>query len=394
MNLKVNQTSQPNQQKISELVPTLRSLAVCSLAKMYCPKERQFAFRLRKNGQGEILEGVSRRYTAIALIGLAGEDEHIVKQVLGEHSLEDVCDHLLNDIDLMEDLGEVALTTWVARLIKHPRTHNAIKALGRFDPGKVTYPTIELSWALTALVIDSGDLTDMALAKSFAQVLTDSFNQKTALFPHGPIRKGLSALCAHVSCFADFVYPIQALSYYYQATNDKRAVEIACRCAEHMCELQGADGQWWWHFDVRTGRTLERYPVYSVHQDSMVPMALSALSKACGQDHSASIEKGLCWLAHPAEKTDSLIDREHNTIWRSVTRREPGRLVLGLQSTASYMHPAIRVPGVDVFFPPVSIDYESRPYHMGWILHTWPANDKKKSVVQTSALDTKHPLKA
>ncbi|MFC1793344.1 hypothetical protein ACFL3Q_07135 [Planctomycetota bacterium] len=390
----VSKRSQSNIPAVSEVVLKLRSIAVHLLARMYRPEERLFAFRLRRNGQGEILEGVSRRYTAIALIGLAGEDEHIVTQVLGNHSLEDVCDHLLKDIDLMEDLGEVALTTWAARMIKYPRTHKAIEALRRFDPIKVVYPTIELSWALTALIIESDEVTDMALARNYATVLMDSFNLKTAIFPHGPIRKGLSALCAHVSCFADFVYPIQALSYYYQVTKEKRAAEIACRCAEHMCELQGLDGQWWWHFDVRTGRTLEHYPVYSVHQDSMVPMVLSALSRACGQDHSVSIEKGLRWLAHPAEKTDSLIDKEHNAIWRSVARREPGRLVLGLQSAASYVHPAIRVPGVDVLFPPVLIDYESRPYHMGWILHAWRSNSEKKSERQTSVVKKKHPLKA
>ena len=85
-------------------------------------------------------------------------------------------------------------------------------------------------------------------------------HKKSNIFFHGPSRKGLSSVCSHVSCFADFVYPIQALSYYYQATQDSRAAEIACCCAEHMCELQGDSGQWWWHFDNRTGRVLERYP--------------------------------------------------------------------------------------------------------------------------------------
>ena len=33
-------------------------------------------------------------------------------------------------------------------------------------------------------------------------------------------------------------------------------------------------GQWWWHYDVRDGSVVERYPVYSVHQHAMAPMAL------------------------------------------------------------------------------------------------------------------------
>ena len=58
---------------------------------------------------------------------------------------------------------------------------------------------------------------------------------------------------------------------------------------------------------------------------------------------------------------------------RKVARREPGNLVRGLQAGASYLHPGLRVPATDLVFPPVAIDYECRPYEMGWILHTWPA---------------------
>jgi hypothetical protein len=340
---------------------------------MYRPEEQLFAFRLRRNDEGEVLEGVSRRYTAIALIGLAGEDQHIAAEVLNNHSLNDVCDRLLNDVYETKDLGEVALTTWAARALGHSKASIAVKALQPMEPGQRPYPTIELSWALTALVFGSCEVTDMALAERIANALMTSFKWESGLFPHGPARKGMAALGAHVSNFADFVYPIQALSYYHKASGDTKAAEVACCCAEHMCKLQGIEGQWWWHFDVRTGRVVERYPVYAVHQDAMAPMALFALSKACGQNHCDSIEKGLRWLVNPPEKAGTLIDAERNVIWRKVARREPRRLVRKLQAAASGLHSALRMPGVDVCFPPVSTDYESRPYEMGWILHAWPA---------------------
>ena len=390
----MSRRNQSNIPTVSEVVRKLRSIAIHSLARMYRPKERLFAFRLRRNGRGEVLEGVSRRYTAMALIGLAGEDQHIVAEVLGNHSREDVCGRLLADFDESQELGEVALTTWAARMLQHSYAYKAVEMLRRMDPARGVYPTIELSWALTALVIGGCPTTDMPLARRIADVLMGSFRQKSGLFPHGPARKGLLGLGAHVSCFADFVYPIQALSYYYQATGDALAAEIACSCADRMCQFQGAEGQWWWHFDVRTGQVVERYPVYSVHQDSMVPMALFALAKACGRDYSASIEKGLHWLANPPEIPGTLVDTERDVIWRKVARREPGRLVTRLQAMASYIHPAIRLPGVDVVFPPNSIDYESRPYHMGWILHAWPAKRTSESLKQCSGLYKKLHYKA
>ncbi len=369
-----SQTSHPDKPTVSDIVRQLRSIAVHSLARMYRPEERLFAFRLRKNGEGEVLEGVSRRYTATALIGLADEDRDIVAEVLGKHRPQDVCGRLITDIGDSKKLGEVALTAWAAKMLQHPHASKAVEVLRKMDPAGGAYPTVELSWALTALVIDAGKATDMALAERTADTLIARFKQKSAMFSHAPAKKGLSALRSHVSCFADFVYPIQSLSYYRKATGDTRAAEIARDCAERMCRLQGLNGQWWWHFDVRTGRMLERYPVYSVHQDSMAPMALFALAEACGQDHSESIEKGLRWLVNPAEKTESLIDVERNVIWRKLARREPNKLARRLHAAASRLHPTIRLPAVDVAFPPNTVDYETRPYHMGWILHAWPGS--------------------
>ncbi|OHB65093.1 MAG: hypothetical protein A2Y76_15740, partial [Planctomycetes bacterium RBG_13_60_9] len=276
-------------------------------------------------------------------------------------------------VDETEELGEVALTTWAARTLDHPNASTAIEALRRMEPGHRPYPTVELSWALTALVLDGNDAADMALAEKIAEVLMGSFRQESGLFPSGRAEKHLSALRAHVCCFADVVYPIQALSYYHMATGNAHAAEVATRCAERICQLQGPQGQWWWHYDIRTGQVLERYPVYAVHQDAMAPMALFALADACGRDYSASIEKGLRWLFHPPEKTGSLVDAERHIIWRKVARRGPSKFVRGLQALASSAHPGIRVPAVDVLFPPVTIDYESRPYHWGWLLYAWPA---------------------
>ena len=355
----------------SKIITELCSYAVNSLARMYSPEDHLFAFRLKKTGQTEILEGKSRRYTAIALIGLVDQNEKVCEKILGNHSLDEVCNYLIKDIDLMEDAGEIALTAWAARILKHKQAHIAIKRLKDLAGAGWKYSTVELSWALTSLVVDKVEPTEINLAKELAGLLMKAFNQQSAIFNHGITRKGLSAFSDHVSCFADFVYPVQALSYYYMAAQDSKAVDIACRCAEHMCELQGDSGQWWWHFDYRSGRVVERYPVYSVHQDSMAPMALLALEKACGKSYMNSIEKGLKWLIHSPEIKGSLIDKEKNIIWRKVARREPRKLVRCLNAAASRVHSTLRTPGMDLIFPPVAIDYESRPYHMGWILHAW-----------------------
>ena len=98
--------------------------------------------------------------------------------------------------------------------------------------------------------------------------------------------------------------------------------------------------------------------------------------------------------ASEEEITDSLIDTERNVIWRRIGRHEPGRLARGLLAIASRLHPTIPLPAVDVAFPPNSVDYESRPYHMGWVLHAWPANRASEPLRQYSRLYKNSRFKA
>jgi hypothetical protein len=104
----------------------------------------------------------------------------------------------------------------------------------------------------------------------------------------------------------------------------------------------------------------------------MGPMGLLALRDAGGADCTPAIRRGLEWLAAAPELLGaSLIDADADLIWRKVARREPRKAVRYLQATASRVHPGLRVPGVDVVFPATAIDYEDRPYHLGWLLYAW-----------------------
>jgi hypothetical protein len=56
-----------------------------------------------------------------------------------------------------------------------------------------------------------------------------------------------------------------------------------------------------------------------------------------------------------------------------VARKEPNKLSRYMQAAASSVHPSLRAPGLDTIFPPETIDFEDRPYHLGWVLYSWPA---------------------
>ncbi len=354
--------------KLDGYVASLRSLAVRSLARMYVPPERAFLFCLRDADGAIRPEGLSRRYTAITLIGLALESPATVEAVLQEHSLADVYEKLLEGIGEQTNLGDVALAHWAGTAIGHDGRAKALARLQALAPHQGPHHTVELAWVVTALSLDPTD-PDGALRDAVAKRLAAS--QNGGVFPH--LIGGREGLRAHVACFADLVYPTQALAHHHRLTKDNRSLAAASACGDYMCETQGPAGQWWWHHDHRTGKVIEGYPVYAVHQDAMAPMALFDLQEVTGKDYGPWIRRGLGWLARSPELDGgSLVDAKADIIWRKVARREPNKLARSLQAVASGVHPSLRVPGLDALFPPVTIDREDRPYHLGWLLYAFP----------------------
>ncbi len=370
-------------------VGELLSISVRALTQMYRPEKGMFSFCVRRGATGASVEGVSRRYTAISLIGLAaamrenggslirpGDREEVEENtpldILSGESLSDLTGRLLGDVDTVETMGDVALTLWAAHAVGHAETGRARDRLLAMEPWDRPCPTVELAWALTALshAVDQND-ADPGPSERVARRLLKTFVSASDLFPHWPVGAKPAMFRGHVCCFADLVYPTQALALYHRRSGDPDAASVARRCAAKMCALQGPSGQWWWHFDARTGRVVEPYPVYAVHQDSMAPMALLDLQEACGDDHQVSIERGLQWLERPIERDGSLIDAQAGIVWRKVARREPGKLSRSAQALFSCVHPALRAWGLDLVFRPGAVDWESRPYHFGWILYAW-----------------------
>jgi hypothetical protein len=350
-------------------IHALRSLALSGLGPMYDRGAGRFVFRVRRTETGVVCEGTSARYTAITAIGLVNEDANVARDILGGDALDAVVRRLVDDTDDLTNLGDLALTAWAGRLVDCD-TSRVWKRIASLQPETAAHPTVEAAWVLSASVVDARTAPG-GLSERMAARLINAFSADAGLFPHALGAKG--SLRAHVSCFADFVYPTMALAQFGSAAGHRESIICATRAAETMSFLQGSHGQWWWHFDYRTGRVVESYPVYAVHQDSMAPMAFLAVADAIGRDYRVAINRGLGWLwKSPELRGRTLIDPSANLIWRKVARREPAKLSRGVQAMVSRLSADIRAPGLDQLFPPTAIDYEDRPYHLGWILYAWP----------------------
>jgi hypothetical protein len=290
------------------------------------------------------------------------------------------------------DTGALALAVWAAGemadmapdavLAESGRVSRALDRLATNARTDGPVPTVEHVWTTMALLgaastpqfdVPRGGLSSLEQATTRAVERLCDAQGASGLFPHHLPPDRLSRFRYHVSCFADQAYAIQALTRYAASTGNVQALASAGRCADAIVALQGERGQWWWHYDWRYGTVVEAFPVYSVHQCALAPMALLELREAGGPDHGAAVARGLSWLVRRPESRGELIVDDAGVVWRAVGRREPGNLVRKVRSAASAARPARRLGWLDAVFPPGRVDQECRPFELGWILYAWQA---------------------
>lgn len=354
-------------------VDELITLSRRGLPRMYRPQRREFVQTLRRDPHAPSwlhAEGVNLRYAAIVALGAAHLPLAQQQELLAGDTATELAATVAERAMDATDPGAVALGAWVAAEVRDEPEGAVFGRLASLVKAATPVPTVDYAWALTALVAASKMGHYATLAEQAAERLLAA-QAPSGVFPHVLPPETLGRFRAHVGCFADQVYPIQALSRYAAATGDRRALDAADRCAAQIVELQGPAGQWWWHYDTRTGDVVEGYPVYSVHQHAMAPMALFDLADAGGTDHIAAIASGLAWLGDHPESTGELIDPDAGVVWRKIGRREPPKAVRTIRAVSTSVRPGLRLSALDRVFAPGPIDYECRPYELGWLLYAW-----------------------
>jgi hypothetical protein len=314
-------------------------------------------------------EGDSLRYTAMVALGLSCLDEETQRQVLDGKSAAELAYLSATRAKVSDDIGAMALAAWALAEAGESYSAHLFDRLNELFASGAAVATVHCAWTLIAALAarhvgDTRELTEMAARRLIgAQTVT-------GLFPH--IEGGAGGrMRSHVGCFADQVYSVQGLARLHIAHTDHAALAAAEACASRICDLQGSEGQWWWHYDIRDASVVEGYPVYSVHQYAMGPMALLDLWEAGGRPHWHAIVKGLGWLDHHPEVGAPLICDKESVIWRKVARREPHKAVRAISAVTTALKSGFHLPLLDTFFPPNQVDYECRPYELGWLLYAW-----------------------
>ena len=327
-----------------------------------------FDRQLRHGSWGPTHGNESITSTAIALIGLSRAS--VAPDRLGIDAGR-THEALLARAASRRYHGALGLIFWANRVTGGPSSATVLARCGWSldDVALWTRPleTMEVAWLLSGLAHELASAPSDRLWSAFhasRAALLARFVTRTRTFVHAlPDAPAFRRVRRWVANFADQIYSIQALSLAYSLENDGSSMEVAAQAAEQLVALQGSMGQWWWHYDARDGSVAQAYPVYSVHQYGMAPMALRSLARAGGPAHDQAIADSRRWLGEN-ELDTSLIDRSAGTVWRAIERDE-GSLARQARRVCSVLGRKPRHPPEPTR---LRVNRETRPYEWGWYL--------------------------
>jgi len=364
------QTQMKRSDDIQRIVHDLNALAVKGLVPMFDPEKQLFCHKLKRTAAGMVQEGISQRYTAITLMGLHRLEQSGTKSPI---DIIRVFDVLLANTGWIDNIGDLGMLLWLCALVAPDRLEEVDRrldiksALNRFRDARQRR-TMQLSWFLTGLSYQGlarpekvAGTRDIAV-ETYRRILRNQGNE--GIFGHIASNEGISGIMrSGIGSFADQVYPIYALTKFSQAYGDDKATKRALDCALTICEAQGSLGQWWWHYDSSNGRVAESFPVFSVHQHAMGPMALLALGEAVQSDFSPWIYKGLQWI-DDNELGFDMKDDAANVVWRCIERTRPNRVWNAAVNLVTHREDRESRDGLRTLF-------ECRPYELGWLLYAF-----------------------
>ena len=373
-----NAKLQKSNTKQNLLIDNLVKLAVNGLNDMFIESELEFAAKKKLVGTEIVLEGRNIRYTLINLIGLyKAECNGYAINI----NLKEVVRAKIKNIDKLDGVGEIGLLLWALSLIspedlpKMLTKINFQNILSNYKDAENKL-TMELSWLLTGVLMASTFSNTFKnsignLPEILYKIIRNNYGGK-GIFKHLSDDSINGKFRGNIASFADQVYPIYALVLYSQQIGNEEALLIAEETALQICKLQGSDGEWMWHYNSRTGKVLSKYPVYSVHQDAMAPIALYAIQRATKNNYEENIFKGLDWLTNNSLQFN-MISNTDNAIWRAI---EPDKTHRKIRSTLSHF-------GLNLTneYKYLEVLKECWSYHLGWLLYAF-AGKTENSVVE------------
>jgi hypothetical protein len=227
-----------------------------------------------------------------------------------------------------------------------------------------TFCAQDLGMLLTGVVAQAraGNKEWARFANPLFRFLKERFHGGSELFFNAP-----SGLRRRFASFATQTYLSIACYHYGEFAGESSAIAMASNCVRKLIALQGPLGEWPWFFDAATGRVLDFYEIYSVHQYGMAPALLECAERYDVAGARDALIKGFKWVLGDNQLGRSMLVPELGLSIRSQIRKHE------LTTKAPRMLRAVknvclgRTSGL-IASSDIGIRLECRSYELGWIL--------------------------
>jgi hypothetical protein len=227
-----------------------------------------------------------------------------------------------------------------------------------------TFRAQDLGMLLTGVVAQtkSGAREWAPFADPLFRFAKERFHSESGLFFDAP-----SGLRRRFASFATQVYLSIACYHYGEFAGNSSAIAMATGCVRKLIDLQGPQGEWPWFFDAASGRMLDFYEVYSVHQYGMAPALLEWAERFDVPGARDALVKGFKWVLGGNQLRRSMLVPELGLSIRSQVRKH--ELTTKMQRVLRAVRNAyLGRPSGLIENSGVGLRLECRSYELGWIL--------------------------
>jgi hypothetical protein len=249
----------------------------------------------------------------------------------------------------------------------HPAAGRALERIERRLDGDATLNLQDLAWMLWGSASwPENPQARLVADRLFELIRTRYVDAGSGLACHSPARYR-----GHIVSFGSLVYFLRALHEYAGSSGSESARELFDAALRRVLAIQADDGAWPWMIDVRSGLPFDRYPIFTVHQDSMAMLFLFP-----AQDLRVvpeAIARSVRWnLGQNELGVRMVLSEPYPWIYRSIERDErwprARRYLRGLgPAPKAYPRRSRRL----------RVNRECRSYHLGWVLYCWSSPDRQ-----------------
>jgi hypothetical protein len=295
--------------------------------------------------------------------------------------------YLEKHLESVTDAGDKGLLLYVLAECRHPhatRQFDIVKKLAVDEKVYCSQVLQDACWLLYGLIAYSRNFSDAesrALAKQCYNWLTSRFMNGTSLFPYhkvtGPRKRFVS--------FGGITYFLKAIYEYASTFDDLSASQLFKDAVGEILLRQGPMGEWAWFYDSMSGRVVDWYEVYSVHQEAMAMLFLLPAHDMGVSEVESAIDSSVSWLFGRNELGAKIMVDAPFFSYRSIRRSGPMQRQIRIARAALLAASGKKAGHAEP--SKLEINKECRSYEMGWTLYAWAGRNDFEEFTGLRALE-------